>query len=195
MTNPHLNSALKKLVAAAIIACVVLPGSAAAAVVWDLTGAPGSFVSGTLFTDPLGQGWNVTITSNDGSDIHQNGDGLGTKGGSLFGLEPQESLTFTFSSPAGLEGFSINLGSNDQVTHGVNGSPSIVTNIPPNSSPYFIPASGTANSLTILNSSSDLPGAAYRVSSISFVPIPAAAWLFGSGLLGLVGIARRKKSA
>ena len=27
------------------------------------------------------------------------------------------------------------------------------------------------------------------------VPIPAAAWLFGSGLIGLVGIARRKKSS
>lgn len=27
------------------------------------------------------------------------------------------------------------------------------------------------------------------------VPVPAAAWLFGSGLLGLVGIARRKKKA
>ncbi|MEA3242882.1 MAG: VPLPA-CTERM sorting domain-containing protein [Pseudomonadota bacterium] len=26
----------------------------------------------------------------------------------------------------------------------------------------------------------------------SVVPIPAAVWLFGSGLLGLVGIARRK---
>ena len=29
---------------------------------------------------------------------------------------------------------------------------------------------------------------------ISSVPVPAAAWLFGSGLLGLVGIARRKKA-
>jgi len=28
----------------------------------------------------------------------------------------------------------------------------------------------------------------------SVVPVPAAAWLFGSGLLGLVGVARRKKS-
>jgi hypothetical protein len=29
--------------------------------------------------------------------------------------------------------------------------------------------------------------------ALTSVPIPAAAWLFGSGLLGLVGIARRKK--
>jgi hypothetical protein len=27
------------------------------------------------------------------------------------------------------------------------------------------------------------------------VPLPAAVWLFGSGLLGLLGIARRKKRA
>ena len=30
--------------------------------------------------------------------------------------------------------------------------------------------------------------------AINAVPIPAAVWLFGSGLLGLVGIARRKKA-
>ena len=29
---------------------------------------------------------------------------------------------------------------------------------------------------------------------VTVVPIPAAVWLFGSGLLGLIGIARRKKS-
>jgi hypothetical protein len=27
----------------------------------------------------------------------------------------------------------------------------------------------------------------------SEIPVPAAVWLFGSGLLGLVGVARRKK--
>jgi len=26
------------------------------------------------------------------------------------------------------------------------------------------------------------------------VPVPAAVWLFGSGLIGLVGVARRKKA-
>lgn len=34
-----------------------------------------------------------------------------------------------------------------------------------------------------------------RVSYVSAVPIPAAVWLFGSGLIGLVGISRRKKQA
>lgn len=29
---------------------------------------------------------------------------------------------------------------------------------------------------------------------VSEVPVPAAAWLFGSGLLGLIGVARRKKA-
>lgn len=32
------------------------------------------------------------------------------------------------------------------------------------------------------------------VTNVSLVPVPAAVWLFGSGLLGLVGIARRKKA-
>ncbi len=31
--------------------------------------------------------------------------------------------------------------------------------------------------------------------NLSPVPVPAAVWLFGSGLLGLVGVARRKKAA
>lgn len=32
-------------------------------------------------------------------------------------------------------------------------------------------------------------------SGTGFVPIPAAAWLFGSGLIGLAGIARKRKAA
>lgn len=34
----------------------------------------------------------------------------------------------------------------------------------------------------------------YGPAAVSEVPIPAAAWLFGSGLLGLIGIGRRKPS-
>lgn len=35
----------------------------------------------------------------------------------------------------------------------------------------------------------------FTFSAASAVPIPAAVWLFGSGLLGLIGIARRTKAA
>ena len=35
---------------------------------------------------------------------------------------------------------------------------------------------------------------AVHSGDVSAVPVPAAAWLFGSGLLGLVGMARRKKA-
>ena len=34
----------------------------------------------------------------------------------------------------------------------------------------------------------------YETSDVPEVPVPAAAWLFGSGLIGLVGVARRKNS-
>jgi hypothetical protein len=34
---------------------------------------------------------------------------------------------------------------------------------------------------------------AAATTSITVVPVPAAAWLFGSGLIGLMGLARRKK--
>lgn len=33
-----------------------------------------------------------------------------------------------------------------------------------------------------------------EVTVVSAVPVPAAVWLFGSGLLGLVGVARRRRS-
>ncbi len=35
---------------------------------------------------------------------------------------------------------------------------------------------------------------AVRPGDVAAVPVPAAAWLFGSGLLGLIGVARRKKA-
>jgi len=40
-----------------------------------------------------------------------------------------------------------------------------------------------------------ISGVVDSFGSASAVPVPAAVWLFGSGLLGLVGIARRKQAA
>ena len=58
------------------------------------------------------------------------------------------------------------------------------------------------SSLTVYMDSYTTPGGAINFSVGTFlvngplhvVPVPAAAWLFSSGLIGLVGFARRKKS-
>ena len=52
-------------------------------------------------------------------------------------------------------------------------------------------AGGNSNELITLNRWTW----AVHDGNVSAVPVPAAVWLFGSGLLGLVGMARRKKAA
>jgi hypothetical protein len=47
-----------------------------------------------------------------------------------------------------------------------------------------------SNGRTVVNLDSKI--GTYLVRDTTVVPVPAAVWLFGSGLLGLVGIARRK---
>jgi hypothetical protein len=63
------------------------------------------------------------------------------------------------------------------IDDGIAGSPMIDGPFPGLNVNFDI---GSGNSLTVL--------------SVNSVPVPAAVWLFGSGLLGLVGMARRKKS-
>jgi hypothetical protein len=69
--------------------------------------------------------------------------------------------------------------------------------VPPVNPPITTPAfyNGLVNAPIMMPSnipSHTLPGSDFGRAA---VPIPAAVWLFGSGLLGLVGIARRKKTS
>jgi hypothetical protein len=64
-----------------------------------------------------------------------------------------------------------------------------------NFQPYFQPtATFTFSGLTNVTSATQLTNVAlsFGTSAETVVPIPAAVWLFGSGLVGLIGIARRK---
>lgn len=56
----------------------------------------------------------------------------------------------------------------------------VSTGVGPNGGPHFGPWNSIADT-----------DFAFRINA---VPVPAAVWLFGSGLIGLIGIARRKKS-
>ncbi|GMQ83858.1 MAG: hypothetical protein BMS9Abin06_0602 [Gammaproteobacteria bacterium] len=56
------------------------------------------------------------------------------------------------------------------------------------------PASGSDPFAPATNGQS-IAGLNLGLSDAAVVPVPAAVWLFGSGLVGLVGIARRRKAA
>ena len=100
-----------------------------------------------------------------------NGNGIqdaGELGTDIFSATPysdlltSSSLTHTSGGSAPMAGTINSLGLTDAPFQGIKG--------------YF--DIGTGNSIHII--------------SVSAVPVPAAAWLFGSGLLGLIGVARRK---
>ena len=68
--------------------------------------------------------------------------------------------------------------------------------VPPANPPFDTPAfnKGLVNTPAMMPASvpyHTLPGSSFGQLAI---PIPAAAWLFGSGLLGLIGMARCKKA-
>jgi len=56
---------------------------------------------------------------------------------------------------------------------------------------HFLMSNGIQNRT---NKDSSFYGWAVQSGDVSAVPVPAAVWLFGSGLLGLVGVARRKSA-
>lgn len=60
---------------------------------------------------------------------------------------------------------------------------------------YTLPSTFTDLEYVIFNTTDvDVRSLGIDNIVVEAVPVPAAAWLFGSGLIGLIGIARRKKS-
>jgi hypothetical protein len=79
---------------------------------------------------------------------------------------------------------------------------SVNTNLPV-AELWDVTAAGTSATVSVvsgvlLGSSAAFPGFhpafSGSLNQVPSVPVPAAAWLFGSGLLGLVGVARRRRS-
>lgn len=54
--------------------------------------------------------------------------------------------------------------------------------------------SSPISSLTVILRESEISSMSITYNPVTTVPVPAAVWLFGSGLIGLAGIARRKKA-
>ena len=103
--------------------------------------------------------------------------------------------------------FSIDLGGDQSTTDGIsdyvadsiagaNGSFLFAVHIAgfTDQNPLDPVVGGTCTTLDANNPDCNLLTSVW-VANSAVVPVPAAVWLFGSGLLGLVGVARRKKAA
>jgi hypothetical protein len=101
---------------------------------------------------------------------------LGALGG-LDGFTPNENVYFTFAFNANTM-----MGNLDEMVYGDCAPTGLM-------GPMM-----TGDTCMTGHSLGGTMGATPLSLSISAVPVPAAVWLFGSGLLGLVGMARRKKA-
>ncbi len=164
---------------------------------------------GTYVTNYQAPGANIVdsvVDGNGGSYIYS-GDGVATVdlsfGGSVFNVADVD-LTILFvgdgghagtvtllggSSDGSSAGFSIGLGENYT---GYNSVQSTTFGIFYDTLSLNSLFSGTFSGVRLnISGASAVPSLVGTIAAV--VPVPAAVWLFGSGLLGLVGIARRKK--
>jgi hypothetical protein len=167
-----------------------------------------------------GSSGNITATVNGTGVVGDNASGPGTPCGTLCGRfatsgsqfwESSSLFTIDFSTGISAFGFyATDIGDfNGEVTLTATASDGTATNftIPnilssANGSVLFYGFTDTANSYTSIAFGNTATGTdVFGFDDMVIgdlgqvvVPVPAAVWLFGSGLLGLVGIARRKKA-
>ena len=138
------------------------------------------------------------IINNDIEQFGFNYSGPGTLSNSNFDFTGMSS-TWSYGGSANMDGFgaysdsvSFSAGTGDNpLVFTISGITGDTVN------DYVNPGTGgqpNAGGNFAAKISSEKAGA-FLGQGTQYVPIPAAVWLFGSGLLGLVGIARRKKTA
>jgi hypothetical protein len=193
-----MKSFVLKSSSAAVFA--LLAATSATADYVDFTGL-GSINNSTSSYSQLSTG-GVSVTANAGSNNigSYNLDGFGVHSGrfNLPGLQNGETLGFSFNQSVNITGISFRQweGPDKATLSGSFGSLTL-----DNDSCAF--CSSESFGLNIQGISAfDVSGASalsvFLVEGISFdtvtaVPVPASAWLFGSSLLGLASLARRKK--
>jgi hypothetical protein len=156
----------------------------------------GTLDMGGLFTPSPDPGNNLVDATSVQFDsefvVSATGDFVGTTSGGLalayFDFSPQDPLSLN-PNPLSwtLGSFTLELTSMEVNTQ--NATLLLLTGTGTLEGAGFDPTPAT------LSWTGNGPGSLYSWSAtVSAVPVPAAVWLFGSGLLGLIGMARRKES-
>jgi hypothetical protein len=193
---------MSKLIPAAFSA-LILGSAGASAAVFDLSSPTSSI--GTSISVTSG-GITLTVTPGSGDAIHQNGNGLGyidASGDDRFGLDGRqgniETLSFSFDQDVVLDAMSFtsfrrnrdtatftNLGGLTSFENPVGGG---------NTTPTLSGINVSLAAGTVFTVSAEDGNDIFRIMSLeaTAVPVPAAAWLFGSALAGIIGLRRRKQ--
>ena len=170
----------KTLLAGAVALTMGLASTNASALVIDITAmnfGSTSAASGVADSDNLGTTFNGTFFNAPWTATTL---AAFTTSGTWAGTSPQGAYSYSFTLTAGQVAFgtffdwSVNLGIPVLAIFNDDGSagPAVPMQVGP------------------------FPGQAPSFQgTVSAVPVPAAVWLFGSGLVGLAGIARRRKTA
>ena len=186
-------------------ACPSIPG-------WEFSGLGGLFApNNSVFPVGAVDGSQVFF-----SDTRGNGDAIAVQ--SLTDTFYQSGLSYSLTVAVGNRAESFIPFANGEITLFAGTDPSNVVSTL-DLSTILAPLSGQFSDVTLFVSAADIEAAGAAGESIgillggalipgasagqtifdnvrlSAVPVPAAAWLFGSGLLGLVGVARTRKAA
>ena len=195
---------------AAIIAMLLVPSANAATVMYTDRTAFQSAVSGlndetfeTVFSSGLTVDFGAfSATASTGGIFSTTNATWVSEGGRAFyafdGTRPSSIgniVKFQFDVPITSFGIDINNHSSSMLTVRNNGS-LLTTDLTTGQSNLFVGFTDTVSFSEVeifWNNNQNAVGFDYmQYSSSPVVPVPAAFWLFGSGLIGLVGVARKQ---
>lgn len=155
----------------------------------NLTGINGVDVAGTLYDVTLNDVWTGISLYDD--TFAQNAtvalDDLFSDGGALDGSVYDSALNFGCENPNDCHWYTVTAASSSAI------GTWLFTNY---GTEHFgadtYRAYGDSITASLTDGSTNIAFLEWTESNVSAVPVPAAVWLFCSGLLGIVGMARRK---
>jgi len=142
----------------------------------------------------LGTGWELTVFSTAIPDFTVSGTISGyiaIGDNTTFGDRYIATLSSSNPLPGGLNLNFFQIDLQDPISSGADMLSSGAIDTLPN----ILLAGSPTGRFFITNETNGCTQCSISVTSLTSVPIPAAVWLFGSGLLGMIVIARRKKAA